>query len=187
MWGHFGREKRVETPKNAQQCAEKGKTLHRRMQLSPICVTPLLGLHPTERQLLKAISTNELYGFVNMQTREWKDGILSKTMRDLGAVPDTHPKWILLDGDLDANWSGAAMIFREAYAIDPKSLNSKAKRRRAFEKSGGCQRIPLQCLSYTRCFHCMIGCLQTFHSHLHFWIVSNFVFFCWCKFLCRDK
>merc|ERR1719174_3683459 len=52
----------------------------------------------------KAISTNELYGFVNMQTRDWKDGILSKTMRDLGLIPDTHPKWIMLDGDLDANW-----------------------------------------------------------------------------------
>jgi len=52
----------------------------------------------------KAISTNELYGFVNMQTREWKDGILSKTMRDLGQIPDTLPKWIMLDGDLDANW-----------------------------------------------------------------------------------
>ncbi|CAK9103509.1 Dynein alpha chain [Durusdinium trenchii] len=52
----------------------------------------------------KAISTNELYGSVNMHTREWKDGILSKTMRDLGQIPDTHPKWIMLDGDLDANW-----------------------------------------------------------------------------------
>ncbi|CAJ1331853.1 unnamed protein product [Effrenium voratum] len=52
----------------------------------------------------KAISTNELYGSVNMHTREWKDGILSKTMRDLGQIPDSHPKWIMLDGDLDANW-----------------------------------------------------------------------------------
>jgi len=52
----------------------------------------------------KAISTNELYGSVNMATREWKDGILSKTMRDLGLIPDTYPKWIMLDGDLDANW-----------------------------------------------------------------------------------
>lgn len=25
-------------------------------------------------------------------------------MRDLGNVPDTNPKWIILDGDLDANW-----------------------------------------------------------------------------------
>lgn len=25
-------------------------------------------------------------------------------MRSLGRQPDTFPKWILLDGDLDANW-----------------------------------------------------------------------------------
>jgi len=29
----------------------------------------------------KSISTNELYGYVLMATREWKDGLLSKTMR----------------------------------------------------------------------------------------------------------
>lgn len=52
----------------------------------------------------KAITTNELYGFVNMATREWKDGIISKVMRDLGLINDLHPKWIMLDGDLDANW-----------------------------------------------------------------------------------
>ncbi|CAE7882670.1 ODA11 [Symbiodinium sp. KB8] len=61
----------------------------------------------------KAITTNELYGVdlyaffsppASEYTREWKDGILSKTMRDLGLIPDTHPKWIMLDGDLDANW-----------------------------------------------------------------------------------
>ena len=52
----------------------------------------------------KAITTNELYGYVNMTTREWKDGLLSSTMRDLGNMPDKNPKWIVLDGDLDANW-----------------------------------------------------------------------------------
>ena len=25
-------------------------------------------------------------------------------MRDLANAPDTNPKWIVLDGDLDANW-----------------------------------------------------------------------------------
>ena len=25
-------------------------------------------------------------------------------MRELAAAPDTNPKWIVLDGDLDANW-----------------------------------------------------------------------------------
>jgi dynein heavy chain len=29
---------------------------------------------------------------------------MSKTMRDLGQIPDDKPKWIVLDGDLDANW-----------------------------------------------------------------------------------
>eukprot|EP00877_Chromochloris_zofingiensis_P015255 jgi/Chrzof1/9984/Cz04g22250.t1 len=52
----------------------------------------------------KSISTQELYGFVNMSTREWKDGLLSYNMRELANMPDDNPKWILLDGDLDANW-----------------------------------------------------------------------------------
>jgi len=52
----------------------------------------------------KVTSTNELYGVVLLATREWKDGLLSKTMRSLGQITDTNPKWIILDGDLDANW-----------------------------------------------------------------------------------
>ena len=52
----------------------------------------------------KSISTQELYGYVNMATREWKDGLLSYNMRELANQPDENPKWILLDGDLDANW-----------------------------------------------------------------------------------
>ena len=39
-----------------------------------------------------------------MATRDWKDGLLSSMLRDLGQIPDEHPKWIILDGDLDANW-----------------------------------------------------------------------------------
>jgi dynein heavy chain len=39
-----------------------------------------------------------------MATREWKDGLLSYNMRELANQPDDNPKWILLDGDLDANW-----------------------------------------------------------------------------------
>ena len=33
-----------------------------------------------------------------------QDGLLSSVMRDLANAPDTNPKWIILDGDLDANW-----------------------------------------------------------------------------------
>jgi len=52
----------------------------------------------------KVTSTNELYGVVLMATREWKDGLMSCTLRSLSQIPDTNPKWIILDGDLDANW-----------------------------------------------------------------------------------
>ncbi len=52
----------------------------------------------------KAVKTEELYGYISMATREWKDGLLSKVMRELGQIPNEHAKWILLDGDLDANW-----------------------------------------------------------------------------------
>jgi dynein heavy chain len=52
----------------------------------------------------KSVTTQELYGFISMATRDWRDGLLSKTMRDLGEIPDEKPKWIILDGDLDANW-----------------------------------------------------------------------------------
>jgi len=52
----------------------------------------------------KVTSTNELYGVVLLATREWKDGLMSCTMRRLGQIQDSLPKWIVLDGDLDANW-----------------------------------------------------------------------------------
>eukprot|EP00002_Diphylleia_rotans_P022035 TRINITY_DN430_c0_g2_i1.p1 TRINITY_DN430_c0_g2~~TRINITY_DN430_c0_g2_i1.p1 ORF type:complete len:4080 (+),score=854.57 TRINITY_DN430_c0_g2_i1:199-12438(+) len=52
----------------------------------------------------KSITSNELYGYVQASTREWQDGLLSNMMRELGNIPNTDPKWIILDGDLDANW-----------------------------------------------------------------------------------
>jgi dynein heavy chain len=52
----------------------------------------------------KVMPTEDLYGHISMATREWKDGLLSSVMRDLGRIPNENPKWIILDGDLDANW-----------------------------------------------------------------------------------
>ena len=50
----------------------------------------------------KAVETQELYGYISMATREWKDGLLSTVMRNIGAIPDELPKWIMLDGALAA-------------------------------------------------------------------------------------
>jgi dynein heavy chain len=52
----------------------------------------------------KVATSDQLYGFISMATREWKDGLLSKTMRDLGQIEDELPKWLVFDGDLDATW-----------------------------------------------------------------------------------
>jgi dynein heavy chain, axonemal len=54
----------------------------------------------------KSVSPGELYG-AYLETSEWKDGILSKIMRD--CVTDFNSgsecrKWIILDGPVDALW-----------------------------------------------------------------------------------
>lgn len=64
----------------------------------PSSPTKVVDLNP------KAVKTEELYGYISLATREWRDGLLSNIMRSLSGIPDEKPKWIMLDGDLDANW-----------------------------------------------------------------------------------
>ncbi|XP_071977799.1 dynein axonemal heavy chain 11-like isoform X1 [Engystomops pustulosus] len=73
------------------------KTLHRtyyNMKLKPIWHD----INP------KAVTTDELFGFLHPSTREWKDGLFSFTMRELFISPHDGPKWIVLDGDIDPMW-----------------------------------------------------------------------------------
>jgi len=51
----------------------------------------------------KVVSTHDFYGY-NLPSKEWKDGLFSKMLRTLAEIPDQNPKWIVMDGDLDANW-----------------------------------------------------------------------------------
>ncbi|KAM4689042.1 dynein axonemal heavy chain 11 [Discoglossus pictus] len=52
----------------------------------------------------KAVTTDELFGFIHPSTREWKDGLLSSLMRDQANLTHESPKWIVLDGDIDPMW-----------------------------------------------------------------------------------
>ncbi|XP_069077648.1 dynein axonemal heavy chain 11-like [Pleurodeles waltl] len=52
----------------------------------------------------KAVTTDELFGFLHPSTREWKDGLFSSMMRELSAISHDGPKWIVLDGDIDPMW-----------------------------------------------------------------------------------
>lgn len=52
----------------------------------------------------KAVTTDDLFGYINPSTREWKDGLFSSVIRDMASTPGTDPKWMILDGDIDPNW-----------------------------------------------------------------------------------
>ena len=55
----------------------------------------------------KAVTSDDLYGWVHPVTKEPYDGIIAKIMRDFknATGPTEHvPKWVILDGDIDAEW-----------------------------------------------------------------------------------
>lgn len=55
----------------------------------------------------KMITNHELYGVLDPESRDWTDGLLSKTFKEMNT--DLPPgkverRWILYDGDVDAVW-----------------------------------------------------------------------------------
>ncbi|XP_075778340.1 dynein axonemal heavy chain 11 isoform X2 [Pelodiscus sinensis] len=52
----------------------------------------------------KAVTTDELFGFIHHATREWKDGLFSSLLREQANITQDGPKWIVLDGDIDPMW-----------------------------------------------------------------------------------
>eukprot|EP00891_Asterochloris_glomerata_P002883 jgi/Astpho2/2883/Aster-01037 len=52
----------------------------------------------------KAVTRNELYGFLHPSTREWKEGLMSVIYRDMSNNKTNKHQWIVLDGDIDAEW-----------------------------------------------------------------------------------
>ena len=52
----------------------------------------------------KAVSSDELYGCINPTTKELQDGIIAKIMRDFSKSDVPGYKWMVLDGDIDAEW-----------------------------------------------------------------------------------
>jgi hypothetical protein len=48
------------------------------------------------------VTRNELYGYLHPTTREWKEGLVSVTFRDMANNSTNKHQWIVLDGDIDA-------------------------------------------------------------------------------------
>ena len=57
----------------------------------------------------KAVSSDELCGWENLKTKEWRDGVLSSMFRNMvknwGKYTDKQKyKWVVMDGDVDPEW-----------------------------------------------------------------------------------
>lgn len=52
----------------------------------------------------KSITMNELFGYTNLMTNEWTDGIAAKIIRDNVTEGTDLKKWIVFDGPVDALW-----------------------------------------------------------------------------------
>ena len=53
---------------------------------------------------MQSVTRNELYGSLNQATREWREGLVSVTFRDMANNRTNKHQWIVLDGDIDAEW-----------------------------------------------------------------------------------
>ncbi len=47
---------------------------------------------------------NQLFGYVNVMTNEWSDGIVAKTVREAVEDQSDKRKWVIFDGPVDALW-----------------------------------------------------------------------------------
>ena len=52
----------------------------------------------------KSVAMNDLYGYVNVMTNEWSDGIVAKIVRDSVAEVTDNKRWMMFDGPVDAIW-----------------------------------------------------------------------------------
>jgi len=70
------------------------------------------------------VTRNELYGSLNPATREWREGLVSVTFRDMANNRTNRHQWIVLDGDIDAEW---IEVRARARPVAPHVGNKRAR------------------------------------------------------------
>merc|ERR1719223_2470990 len=61
-------------------------------------LTKIFNLNP------KSITIEELYGSFNVNTGEWKDGLVALLVREAVSDSSDNKKWVNFDGPVDAIW-----------------------------------------------------------------------------------
>jgi dynein heavy chain len=52
----------------------------------------------------KGMTLDELFGSLDKEAHEWKEGLFTQQYREYAQQKDDKKKWILLDGPVDYNW-----------------------------------------------------------------------------------
>ena len=52
----------------------------------------------------KALPRHQLLGCLNLDTREWADGVLTAAARRVAKEPPEQASWVVCDGDVDPEW-----------------------------------------------------------------------------------
>ena len=71
---------------------------------------------------LQAVTRNELYGSLHPTTREWREGLVSVNFRDMSNNKTNKHQWIVLDGDIDAEWIEVGQSYTRCNRL-PTSLS----------------------------------------------------------------
>jgi adenylate kinase family enzyme len=62
------------------------------------CHTKVITINP------KAITRTQLLGYVDEETREWHDGVLTSKSREIARDETQTQFWLIFDGDIDPDW-----------------------------------------------------------------------------------
>lgn len=52
----------------------------------------------------KAVTMNELFGYVDEMTMEWNEGVLSSLMGKICKMESNDERWMVIDGPVDTFW-----------------------------------------------------------------------------------
>ena len=73
--------------------------------LSPSSIAPMGFREPTVHIMCPtAMDKSRFVGWMDLDTGEWHDGVLTQTARTVTRDSGTQPQWIVCDGEIDPEW-----------------------------------------------------------------------------------
>ena len=81
-----------------------GKTTCYKVLQKTLSITQIQKTIKTKCLNPKSVSIDELYGYEDFESKEWRDGLISKILRKFVTAQDDRIYWIVFDGPVDVLW-----------------------------------------------------------------------------------